>query len=63
MSVRLLEDAGGLSLSEPEILFRHESSGQLTLSPDGTRFLGLRKVEHAPVKPFTLVLDWAQLVR
>ncbi len=63
MSVRLQEEAGGLSLSEPEILFRHESNGQLTVSPDGTRFLGLRKVEHAPVKPFTLVLDWPQLMR
>ena len=63
MSVRLQEDDGGLSLSEPEILFRHESSEQLTVSPDGTRFLGLRKVEHTPVKPFTLVLDWPQLMR
>jgi Tol biopolymer transport system component len=63
MLVRLQEDAGRPSLSEPEILFRHESSGQLTVSPDGTRFLGLRKVEHAPVKPFTLVLDWPQLMR
>jgi hypothetical protein len=63
MAVRLHQDGPGLSLSEPELLFHHESSGHLAVSPDGTRFLGLRKVEHAPVKPFTLVLDWPQLMR
>ena len=62
MAVRLHEDAAGLTLSEPEQLFHHQSSGYLAVSPDGTRFLGLRKLEQASIKPFTLVLDWPRML-
>jgi len=62
MVVRVQADDAGVSLSEPELLFRHESSGHLVVSRDGTRFLGLRTVEPARVNPFTLVLDWPQML-
>jgi eukaryotic-like serine/threonine-protein kinase len=62
MAVRLHEDAADLTLSEPELLFHHESSGYLAVSPDGTRFLGLRKLEQGSIKPFTLVLDWPRIL-
>jgi Tol biopolymer transport system component len=63
MAVQVHEDGVTLSLSEPEALFSHESSGHLIAAPDGTRFLGLRKVEAASVKPFTLVLDWPHILK
>ena len=63
MAVRVRDDDGVLSLSEPEALFRHESSGHLVVGPDGSRFLGLRALERAPARPLTLVLDWPQIVR
>jgi Tol biopolymer transport system component len=63
MAVRVREGDGVFSLSEPEALFRHESSGHLVVAPDGSRFLGLRALERAPIGPFTIVLDWPQIVR
>ena len=63
MAVRVRDDDGVLSLSEPEALFRHESSGHLVVGPDGSRFLGLRALDRVPNRPFTLVLDWPQIVR
>ena len=62
MAVRLHEDAAGLTLSAPEPLFHHESSGYLAMSPDGERFLGLRKLEQTSTKPFTLVMDWPRML-
>jgi hypothetical protein len=45
-------------LSEPQLLFHREEAGFPTVAPDGERFLGLRKVEDAPLRPYTLVLNW-----
>jgi hypothetical protein len=61
-AVRVRDHGASLSLSEPELLFHHESSGHLAVAPDGTRFLGLRKVGPAALKPFTLVLDWPRML-
>jgi serine/threonine protein kinase len=58
MAVRVHDDTATPSLSAPEPLFSHESSGHLVVAPGGARFVGLRKVEHVLPKPFTLVLDW-----
>jgi hypothetical protein len=62
MAVRVHDDTATASLSDPEPLFSHESSGHLVVAPGGARFVGLRKVEHALPKPFTLVLDWPLLL-
>ena len=60
--VRIDDDGANLSLSEPELLFQHESTGHLVVAPDGRRFLGLRGSGEPGIKPFTLVLDWAQML-
>lgn len=58
MAVQIEDGPGGVVLSEPELLFLREEAGFPTLAPDGERFLGLRKLEDAPSKPYTLVLNW-----
>jgi eukaryotic-like serine/threonine-protein kinase len=58
MAVWIEDGPGEVVLSEPELLFLREEAGFPTLAPDGERFLGLRKVEDAPLKPYTLVLNW-----
>jgi eukaryotic-like serine/threonine-protein kinase len=58
MAVRIDDGPGEIVLSEPELLFHREEAGFPTLAPDGERFLGLRKVEDAPLKPYTLILNW-----
>jgi eukaryotic-like serine/threonine-protein kinase len=58
MAVRIEDGPGDVVLSEPELLFLREEAGFPTLAPDGERFLGLRRLEDAPLKPYTLVLNW-----
>jgi eukaryotic-like serine/threonine-protein kinase len=59
VAVRIEDGPGEVVLSEPELLFLREEAGFPTLAPDGERFLGLRKVEDAPLRPYTLVLNWS----
>jgi hypothetical protein len=54
MAVRIDDGRGEVGLSAPELLFHCEEAGFPTLAPDGEPFLGLRKVEDAPMKPYTL---------
>lgn len=61
LAVLVDESPDGLSLTDPEILFRHD--GFVTGAPGGERFLALRKEADAPLEPFTLVLDWPQELR
>jgi eukaryotic-like serine/threonine-protein kinase len=63
MAVRVEHLGDDLALSEPELLFRLDIPGVLAVAPDGERFLSLRVVKEAPLKPFTLVLDWPQALR
>jgi Tol biopolymer transport system component len=61
--VRVEEGRDEVSLSEPEVLFQIDSMFTPAVASDGKRFLGMRRVQGVPLKPFTLVLDWPQALR
>jgi hypothetical protein len=59
MSVSLDATHDEPEYSAPRRLFDSQRPAPFAISPDGERFLGLRKIGDPPALPYTLVLDWA----